>query len=625
MMLDPTRTSRLRTAQSRARARQFFRASDRALRHVPVESVEPRILFAEVNVTTTDDLVDGNVTSISALIANPGPTGISLREAMLAANATPNPAEDVDNIFFNLPGPGPVYTITPTSPLPTITDAVTIDATAEDLLTPTVELNGSQAGANANGFTITTSYPFIATFVAGFIINRFSGNGVQITGNSNGVGLSYIGTNAAGTAAGAGNGGHGILIQGSGNFASDNKIAFNALDGVAVVGATSDGNDVAINDFFQNGGLAIDLGNDGPTPNDAGDADAGPNGLQNYPVITVAAAPGGGVVVSGTINSTPNTDFDVAIYASPTNEGEGQTFLTHFHEFVDATGQTRPVRTDASGNVTFTRTLPDANPSHWYTATATELIVITAEDTFAISTSEMSPPVTVGGATPRVTNVFARGSTWLGNDNNANNTTFMELLQNRSLGSAAYGFRIPDAPTGNENLLPWINVNQLILEYDVALTAAPVASSVIVDGSRRDYQVTTALLDPTHVLVTLDQPLGGSPATTATNGDRFLLTVNGAGQGGGNYQIRFNVLQGDVNRSASVLANDYSEVKSRFFQNTNQPVYSPFHDVDGNGSVLANDYSAVKARFFHNLPSQQPMSAADGGVTKDLFSDTTVL
>ncbi len=32
--------------------------------------------------------------------------------------------------------------------------------------------------------------------------------------------------------------------------------------------------------------LAIDLGNDGFTPNDAGDADAGPNELLNFPVIT---------------------------------------------------------------------------------------------------------------------------------------------------------------------------------------------------------------------------------------------------------------------------------------------------------------------------------------------------
>lgn len=235
--------------------------------------------------------------------------------------------------------------------------------------------------------------------------------------------------------------------------------------------------------------------------------------------------------------------------------------------------------------------------------------------------------VTGGGI--RVVNVFARGSTWQGNDNNAANTTFMELLQARDLGSATYGYRIPSRDPGSEDLLPWINANQIVIEYSGGLAGAPAPSIFVIDGVRRDYQVTAVtLLDPTHVLLTLDQPLGGNPATTSTNGDRFTLTVNGGGSGGGNFQRRFNVVQGDVNRSGSVLANDYSEVKARFFQNSNQPAFSPFHDVDGSGSVLANDYSAVKARFFHALPAVQAAAAVAGagaGVTKDLFSSAAIL
>ncbi len=44
-------------------------------------------LMATINVTTTDDVVNGDTTSVAALIANPGADGISLREAILAANA----------------------------------------------------------------------------------------------------------------------------------------------------------------------------------------------------------------------------------------------------------------------------------------------------------------------------------------------------------------------------------------------------------------------------------------------------------------------------------------------------------------------------------------------------------
>ena len=43
--------------------------------------------MATVNVTTTDDVVNGDTMSVAALIANPGGDGISLREAILATNA----------------------------------------------------------------------------------------------------------------------------------------------------------------------------------------------------------------------------------------------------------------------------------------------------------------------------------------------------------------------------------------------------------------------------------------------------------------------------------------------------------------------------------------------------------
>lgn len=41
---------------------------------------------ADITVTTTADVVNGDVTNPTALMTNPGPDGISLREAILAAN-----------------------------------------------------------------------------------------------------------------------------------------------------------------------------------------------------------------------------------------------------------------------------------------------------------------------------------------------------------------------------------------------------------------------------------------------------------------------------------------------------------------------------------------------------------
>ena len=112
---------------------------------------------------------------------------------------------------------------------------------------------------------------------------------------------------------------------------------------------------------------------------------------------------------------------------------------------------------------------------------------------------------------------------------------------------------------------------------------------------------------------------------------------SGNGIAGGDFKFRFNVLPGDVNRSGSVLADDFSAVKARFFRSTTAPgsgvnAYSVLHDVDGSGSILANDFSAVKSRFFNTPPGPEPTStttSAEGenraSVEKDLFATTPIL
>ncbi|MCI0331693.1 MAG: hypothetical protein L0228_00530 [Planctomycetes bacterium] len=73
------------------------RPLDRLLRFEPLED---RRLLANVTVGNTNDAVNGSVTSIADLIATPGADGISLREAVLAANA--DAAADV--IDFSVTG-----------------------------------------------------------------------------------------------------------------------------------------------------------------------------------------------------------------------------------------------------------------------------------------------------------------------------------------------------------------------------------------------------------------------------------------------------------------------------------------------------------------------------------------
>ena len=482
---------------------------------------------------------------------------------------------------------------------------------------PVIELNGQGAGAGADGLRVASTDPDAASNVLGLVINGFPGNGIVVSGDGNLIAQCYIGTDETGAAAGPGNGGSGVLLTGNHNLISGNTIAFNGADGVAVAGVAA-GNALSPNVFFSNAGQAIDLGDDGPTPNDPADADDGANHRQNYPVITsvtAAPAPNTGLRVTGTVNTTPGALVQVVLYASPTSDGEGRRFV-----------ELQPFETSVAGDGTFTASLPAAALTDWITATATSY-VFTGE-TSDVNTSEFSPPATAAAA-PVVSAVYLRGESWAGDDGVPTNLTFKEYLESKGLGDDAYGFRADAAPA--DAVLPWINLDQVVIRYSAAPTGSgvPTPGTVTVAGEKGGYVVTGVTPvagDPAAFVLTLNRPLGGgNPAagaapTAEENGDRITITVPGGGPAAGNYVLRLNVLQGDTDHdgegaSHAVLARDYAEVKKRFFKNTNDPAagtdadYSPFHDVDATGSILANDYSEVKKRFFQAL-APPPVAAA---------------
>jgi CSLREA domain-containing protein len=135
------------------------------------------------------------------------------------------------------------------------------------------------------------------------IIGHNQQNGVRINNTQNLVANNWIGTDASGND--IGNFSHGVYLDGAawhnvvgadrtvngddlGDW--DNTIANNAGAGIAMYGGISakDRNAMRGNLFYANGGLAIDLANDGTTPNDSNDTDGGANNLQNHPEIDAA-------------------------------------------------------------------------------------------------------------------------------------------------------------------------------------------------------------------------------------------------------------------------------------------------------------------------------------------------
>lgn len=578
-----------------------------------IEGMEARLLFAKFFVDTTAD-------------SGPG----SLREAIVGVNANDAAAPVDDEILFNI-APGGLHTIGVLSPLPEITGNVTIDASTQPGYEPSggpvIVLDGRGAGAGVSGLRIASTGPIAASNIIGLAIAGFEGNGLEISGGSNSVSHSRFGADPTGLAPGPGNGGHGVLITGSNNLLVENTIASNGLDGVAVV-TGSVGNTLAPNAFFANADLPIDLGDDGPTANDPADADDGANRQQNSPVITSvdpAPAPATGLSVSGTVDTTPNTLVEVVLYSSPTNDGEGRTVLAVLPAQV----------TDASGHANFVADLPGTAPGESITATVTSYAF--AGETSEANTSEFSAPFPVPGSPTRA---YVRGSSWAGPDADPTNVTFKEYLEAKGIGDDVYGFETGNLSPGTT--LPWINLNQIVLDYPAPLTAGglPTPQDIVVDGQLSDYTVIAVdQISATAAVLTLDRALGVQPAGSGdpTLGDRVTITVPGAGRAGVPLVLRLSVLQGDADRAANgrVSSTDSNFVKARLNRSASDipssgAQYTPFADLDGSGRIATGDVNAAKARLNDVLPPATPGARAANAlqvstITRDLRGPHSVL
>ena len=262
------------------------------------------------------------------------------------------------------------------------------------------DVSGTIALGNAAGVEIQGSNNQVGGTTTG-ARNVISGNlgGVSIVGSGNLVQGNYIGTDVTGTAD-LGNLAGGVGLNGSNNIiggtvpGAGNLIAFNGTlfpvhsgDGVAALGFTT-GNAILSNSFFFNVDQGIDLNADGATPNDPGDADAGANNLQNFPVMQAEIDQfTGELVIEYNVDSNPShSTYPLRIEffeADADMSGEGKIFL---------------------GSAAFT--IADFNSGEAVTnlgnaaslgVNAADFIVATATDD-AGNTSEFSPPVVVAPA-----------------------------------------------------------------------------------------------------------------------------------------------------------------------------------------------------------------------------------
>ena len=171
-----------------------------------------------------------------------------------------------------------------------------------------------------------------------------STTGKTVQGNT--VQGNLIGNDKSGTV-NLGNGGAGVLIATSGGNTvggvddlnnperSANTIAFNGLDGVAILFDSSTGNRILSNSIFSNRGLGIDL--DGGTEvnnvtandNKKKDSYTGPNNLQNYPFLASAthAVSTGTNTIKGKLKSRPRRFFTIQFFRNTSVTDQDKTFI----------------------------------------------------------------------------------------------------------------------------------------------------------------------------------------------------------------------------------------------------------------------------------------------------------
>ena len=223
---------------------------------------------------------------------------------------------------------------------------------------------------------------------------------------------------------------------------------------------------------------------------------------------------------------------------------------------------------------------------------------------------------------PRATQVYVRSSVWP--------AAFLDYIQAQGLGHGDFGYAVGGG-AGQLADLPWTNLNRISVSFDadvqvdagdlslrgVNIANYPVASFSYNSGTHTGTWTLANTIGTDKVLLDVDgdsasavRAAGGGQVLDGewTTGRNF---PSGDGSAGGDFRFRIDVLPGNVNRAGSVLAEDFSAVKARFFRSTTNPgsgpnPYSIFHDVDGSGAILADDFSGVKARFFTTLPASEP-------------------
>lgn len=365
---------------------------DRPLR---LESLEDRRMLAGVTVGNLNDVVNGATTSIAALIASPGADGISLREAILAANA--DTAADTIDFAPSVTG---------------VIELTTVGHAGELAITSSLTINGPGAGTLA--ISASHGADGVPNTGDGFRIFNISGGGLL---NVTLAGLTITG----GDAAGPGQTGAGGGIFNVENLTLDRVVlTANAAkrDGGGLIHATGALTviDSQISDNFgrDGGGLAIG---------------SGTATIERSTITNNAGVSGGGVYKSGgaVLSILDSTLRDnTATGAGTTGNGGGVHSVGAVSIDRSTINGNRTTGADsegggvfATGDVTLTATTVDGNSTTGFNAQGGGIL---AQGSLTVTGSTISRNFTTG-VTSHIAGAGAFGNLTLTNSTVSGNRT----------------------------------------------------------------------------------------------------------------------------------------------------------------------------------------------------------
>ena len=228
-----------------------------------IGSIETSVVIDDVTQAVWEGALATYTVDTTNDVINAGDGVTSLREAITAANGTVG----TDTVVFNIAGVG-VHTINLASALPTITDTVILDATTQSGYvagSPVIVLDGTGAGAEANGFVLQASNSTITGFrIQNFVSGTTSvtGTGIVIDGTTGGgdnntISQNYLTNNSESVTGSVG----AVSITGAAdnNLITNNQLVDNNSDGIRFADALSTGTQFTNNAISGSGDDGVKL------------------------------------------------------------------------------------------------------------------------------------------------------------------------------------------------------------------------------------------------------------------------------------------------------------------------------------------------------------------------------